>query len=302
MKKILKLIFCNLIIITFLSQIFVNGMLSNLFILNSVTHAESVEFPKATKYTSKEDIDAIYAQPQNNYTPDGNADTQPNFNQDAMIGVQGWHWVREYDVSGYIGQSWLYKQKEFREKLGDSIQTDGGICYVTEDSEKYYIMATGQALGVIGDKIDFKYKNLDNGEELTIHTVMQDAKAPDDWNSSLGWFPEGPYGWYADFWGLNTIEFCGADSLPWTMGTDMSRFGGLSTGHWVLEEVDNQGGFQGFENSDQRVSKDIAWPGSAYSTVQYDVDAEYVDLDFQEYLKLLVMKDIQILLLIFLKI
>ncbi len=279
--KYLKIVFLNLILITFLSQLSINGMLSNILVLNSVSRAELIEFPVPTKYTSKEEIDSIYQ--QNYYVPDKNPDTNINFNSNAMIGVQGWHWVREYTVSGYIGQSWGYKQGEFREKLGDSIQTDGGVCYVMDGADKCYIQATGQAFGVVGDRINFKYKNLDNGEELVINTVMQDAKAPDDWYASLGWFPEGPYGWYADLWGLNTIEFCGADSLPWTMGTDMSRFGGSSTGHWVLIEVDNQGGFQGFENPNQRVSKDVAWPGAASSTTKYDIDADYVDLDVREF-------------------
>ena len=97
MKKYFKLIFCNLILIAFLSQMFVNGILSN------VAYAESINFPKATKYTSQQEITTIWQESQNYYTEtDGNPNNNPNFNQDAMIGVQGWHMGIEFSVSKFL--------------------------------------------------------------------------------------------------------------------------------------------------------------------------------------------------------
>lgn len=276
MKKYFKLIFCNLILIAFLSQMFVNGILSN------VAYAESINFPKATKYTSQQEITTIWQESQNYYTEtDGNPNNNPNFNQDAMIGVQGWHMGIEFSVSDYISQSWGSPCKEFREKLGDSIQTDGGICYVMDGSDKCYIIASGQAFAAVGEKVDWTYKSQSSGQEVVIHSVYQDTKAPDDWNSKLGWFPEGPYGYYADFWGTNTLEFCGIDSVPGDQ--DFSKFGGSDSGPWLLTEVNNLGGFQGYEPITQRVSEDVAWPGAASSTTQYDIDADYVDLDVRDF-------------------
>ena len=89
--KHFKIIFCNLILIAFLSQIFVNGILTN------VAFAETINFPKATKYTSQPEIMSIWQQPSNYYTTtDGNPKNNANFNQDAMIGVQGWHMGKEF--------------------------------------------------------------------------------------------------------------------------------------------------------------------------------------------------------------
>ena len=275
--KHFKIIFCNLILIAFLSQIFVNGILTN------VAFAETINFPKATKYTSQPEIMSIWQQPSNYYTTtDGNPKNNANFNQDAMIGVQGWHMGKEFSISGYVSQSWGSPCKEFREKLGDSIQTDGNIAYVMDGSDKCYIIASVQAFAAVGEKVNWTYKSQSSGKEVVIHTVYQDTKAPDDWNSGLGWFPEGPYGYYADFWGTNTLEFCGITSVPGDQ--DFSEFGGGSdSGPWLLTNVENLGGFQGFEPSTQRVSESVAWPGAASSTIQYDIDADFVDLDVREF-------------------
>ena len=83
------------------------------------------------------------------------------------------------------------------------------------------------------------------------------------------------YTYYADFWGTNTLEFCGITSVPGDQ--DFSEFGGGSdSGPWLLTNVENLGGFQGFEPSTQRVSESVAWPGAASSTIQYDIDADFV--------------------------
>ena len=273
--KYVKIVFCNLILIVLLPQFFINSILTNM------AYAETIDFPKATKYTSKEEIDAIYAQPENHYVIDKNPNNNPQFNQNAMIGVQGWRKVREFTIANYYAWDPGWDQGLFKDKLRDQLHTEEGIAYVMDGSEKCYLIATGQAFGVVGEKIDFTYKSTSTGQEIVVHTVMSDAKGVDDTQGG-GWFPEGPYGYYADLWGLNTLELVAADRVPGD--GDFSTWGGHDSGPWLLKQVDNYGGFQGFEPRGTRVSKDIAWPGMGSPSMSDDeLDADYVDLDVREF-------------------
>lgn len=289
MRKILKyvkIIFCNLILITFLSQLLVNSAIMNFITLNSISYGEEIEFPKASKYTSQSEITSIWKEPDNYYSAggcDNNVDNNPKFNSDAMIGVQGWHMGAGMNKSKYFSTNWNVPVKPFFDKFRNEIQTDGNLNYIMDGSDKCYTVAGGQAFGVTGERVDFTYKSQSTGKTITICTVFTDVKAPDDWIPQLGWFPEGPYGYYADFWGTNTIEFYGYSSVP--NDQDFSEFGGGSDkGPWLLDSVDNKGGFKGYEPIGHRVSKDVAWPNGGHgNTGSTKLNANYVDLDNREF-------------------
>jgi hypothetical protein len=271
-------------------------------LLMRTAYAEMIEFPVASEFVDHSVMQGIwdskiYPETGSYYTPPGNADgsyhqmccnknvdDNPNFSlyPESLIGVIGNHQCPEFTPDGYKAQSWGWDQGEFSNRFKDRMY--GDPLRIDSNGKTYFVVALGQAWGIVGDKVEFTWRNDRTGNTFTLNTVMADAKSPDDWYNDLGWFPEGPYGWYADSWGYNVLEFCGVTT---TLDNSFTNVGGPDAegGHWVLQSADNQGGFEGFVGRNTRISPDVAMAngGSGGRSGGAGADADYVDLDAREF-------------------
>lgn len=134
----------------------------------------------------------------------------------------------------------------------------------------YYVVACGQAIGEVGDRIDFIYES-----GYKFECIMGDAKAVGDSGGDSG-----EQGRWADHYPHNVIEFM----------VDYNAFGGYAgtnpnPGSWCfpgwkgqgnedIVKIINYGPYDGFSQSSQ---------SHGTSVKAYDIDADYVDLDVREF-------------------
>ena len=133
----------------------------------------------------------------------------------------------------------------------------------------YYVVATGQAFGKAGDRVDFIYES-----GITFECIMGDEKGIEG--------NEGNYAEYADMNGRNVIEFMVDyySSRYYEGGGQNDNPGTWCFPDWKgqhnekLLKVINYGPYDGFSQSSQSHGSSVR---------AYDIDAEYVDLDVREF-------------------
>jgi hypothetical protein len=177
-------------------------------------------------------------------------------------------WNREYCSDGNWSQGTnqraLYDQYYVPNKT--SAFNEHGLGVING----YYVVACGQAIGEVGDRIDFIYES-----GYKFECIMGDAKRVGD-----GKGDSGEIGRWSDNNGRNVIEFM----------VDYNAFGGYAgtnpnPGSWCfpgwkgednekIAKIINYGPYDGFSKSSQT-------SGSSISA--YDIDADYVDLDVREF-------------------
>lgn len=179
-------------------------------------------------------------------------------------------WNREAMGSGWAEGT---KQRELYDKYylpnKDNAFDEHGLGVING----YYVVACGQAIGEVGDRIDFIYAS---GQKF--ECIMGDAKAVGDSGGDSG-----EQGRWADDYPHNVIEFMVDyySSRYYSGGGQNDNPGAWCFPGWGgqgnedIIKIINYGPYDGFSQSSQ------SHGGS--SVRAYDIDADYVDLDVREF-------------------
>lgn len=178
-------------------------------------------------------------------------------------------WNREYCAKG----NWTpgTRQRELYDKYYVPNKANSFNEYGLGVINGYYVVACGQAIGVVGDRIDFIYES-----GYKFECIMGDAKGVGDSGGDSG-----EKGRWADKYPHNVIEFMvDYNSFQGYAGSNPNPNtwcfpGWKGPGNEDIVRIINYGPYDGFSKSSQT--------SGVSAVVLYDIDADFVDLDVKEF-------------------